>query len=449
MSNWFASIGQATSGINAAQYSLNVVSQNISNADTDGYTRQQAQQVSADGTIVSSLMMNGSQNTLSGTRVASVDRMTDPVLNGRVLSEHAKGAAADTTATTMTGLEQIFPEPGTDGLSSSLDTFWQSWGTLANNPGDSGTRTSVLTAASAVTTNLNSLSASLSSVVSDAATNLNNDVSQANTAAAQLATLNSQIAIASATGQNANNLLDQRDQALDSLGKLVGGTSVIQPNGTATVTVGGQALVSGTTVSTLGVNASGNVTVAGTAVTLTGGSASSRVTALTTTLPGYQSQLDAVANAVISAGNSIQSGGYDLNGNAGVALFSGSGAAGITVSMTNASQLAASSTSGGNLDGSNALAASQRGAATNGPDALYRTLVAGVGSASATAQQVQTTQDAVVSNVDSLKASISGVSYDDEVSNLLMYQHAFQASSRVLTTLDSMLDTLINHTGAS
>jgi len=70
-----------------------------------------------------------------------------------------------------------------------------------------------------------------------------------------------------------------------------------------------------------------------------------------------------------------------------------------------------------------------------------------MGTASSLATQQQSTQAAVVSNVDSLHASVNGVSYDEEVSNMLTYQHAFSASSRVLTTIDQMLDTLINHTG--
>jgi flagellar hook-associated protein 1 FlgK len=78
---------------------------------------------------------------------------------------------------------------------------------------------------------------------------------------------------------------------------------------------------------------------------------------------------------------------------------------------------------------------------------LYTTLVGNIGSSSALAQQQQTTQSSVTAGVDTQRTSVSGVNYDEEVSNMLTYQRAFQASSRVLTTLDGMLDTLINHTG--
>jgi flagellar hook-associated protein 1 FlgK len=90
---------------------------------------------------------------------------------------------------------------------------------------------------------------------------------------------------------------------------------------------------------------------------------------------------------------------------------------------------------------------SQSGAGPTGPDVVYQTMIGDLGAASAQAQQRQATQDAITDSVDQLRDSASGVSLDEEVSNMLTFQQAFQASSRVLTTLDEMLDTLINHTG--
>lgn len=448
MTNWFASIGQATTGLNAARYGLSIVSQNIENADTDGYSRQSVQQASIDSTIAVGLYTTklGPTNQ-SGVTVLGVSRADDPVLDARVRNEHAKGASTDATASTLSDIEQLLPEPGTNGLSSQLDTFYKDWGTVANAPDNTAARTVLLKDAASAASTLTSLSASLSDVATGTAGALSGDVTQANTAATQLASLNQQIAIASATGQNGNALLDQRDQLLNQLSTLVGGTATIAANGQASVTVGGQALVDGITANSMSVDSSSQVSVNGTAVTLSGGSAGARVTALTSTIPGYQAQLDSVANSLISAGNSIQSSGYDLAGNAGTPLFGGSGASDIAVVLTNPNGIAASSSPGGNLDGSNALAASQQGSATGSPSKLYTSLIGDVAGASASAQQLQTTQSAVVSNVDGLKSSVSGVNYDEEVSNMLTYQHAFSASSRVLTTIDQMLDTLINHTG--
>ena len=449
MSNWFAGIGQAASGLNAARYGLSVVSQNIANADTPGYTRQSSVQATVGtGNVAAIHTTHTTTDTLGGVTVTGTQRSDDPVLDARVRSEHARGALASTTSGTFSDIESLFPEPSDDGLGGQLGDFWSAWSSVATDPGTSATRGVLLQKANTVVATLHTMSSSLSDVVTQTSADLDADMATANTTAAQLADLNGQIAIGTATGTNVNSLLDKRDQLLDTLSSTVGATATLAPNGTATVTVGGQTLVSGTTAASMAADPSTHqVSVSGTAVTLSASSAAARVTALTTTLPGYQSQLDAVANSLKSMVNSVQGSGYDLNGAAGTDMFSGSGAAGITVAITDPSKIAASATPGGTLDGSNALAASRQGTATNGPDATYTALVGDVAGASALAQQQASTQASVVSNVDDLKASVSGVNYDEEVSTMLVYQRSFQASSRVLTTLDDMLDTLINHTG--
>jgi flagellar hook-associated protein 1 len=213
--------------------------------------------------------------------------------------------------------------------------------------------------------------------------------------------------------------------------------------------MGGQTLVSGNTVALVGVDASSNVTVGGTAVTLTGGQAQAQSLALTSTLPGYQSALDGVASALTTSVNAVHATGYDLSGNAGGAFFTGTTASTISVAITDPSAIAASSTAsaGGNLDSGVAQQIGALGASSSGADAAYRALVANIGSASQRATQQSTVQDSVTSSAQAIQASSSGVSYDDEVTNLLTYQRAYQASSRVLTTMDDMLDTLINRTG--
>ena len=445
MTNWFAGLGQALSGMDAARYGLSLVSQNIANADTPGYTRELSVQTS--GVLGVDGAYNSTGVLASGVRTQPAQRADDPVLDARVRNEHAAGANADTTTSVLGDVEALFPEPTDSALGGQLSDFWAAWGTVANDPGSSPSRTVLLQKAQAVVTTLQSTSSALNDVATSTAAGLTNDLSSANAAASTLATLNGHIAVATATGGDTAALLDQRDQALDQLSKLVGGVATINANGTASVSVGGVSLVNGVTAGTLSANSSYQVSVGGTAVTLADSSASAETTMLTTVLPGYQSQLDGVANALASSVNSVQAAGYDQVGNAGAALFSGSGAAGITLTTTDPSKIAASSTPGGNLDGSNALAASQQGTAANGPDSAYQVLVGNVATDNQAAQSTQSVQTAVVNNVDNLKSSVSGVNYDEEVTNMLTYQHAFQASSRVLTTLDDMLDTLINHTG--
>lgn len=446
MGSTFGGINNASTAMGAARYGLDIIQQNISNATTPGYTRQSAQQATVDtSAAVPSIFTKPAG--LGGVTISGTARLMDPVLVARARTEQARSALADTTAGQLSKVESLFAEPSDSGLSEQLNDFWNAWGAVSSNPGATAPRTVLLNKAATVASSLNALSTSLAGLMASTTQALNDDVNSANTAATQLATINGQIAIASATGANANALLDQRDSLLTSLSTLVGGVATINVNGTADVLVGGQSLVAGVTTTALSVGAGPLLSVGATPVALGGGSAAAEITAVTTTIPTVQAQLDSVATNLSSTVNAGQSAAFDLNGNPGAAMFSGVGAAGITVAITDPKTIAAAASPGTTLDGTAALTMSGSGTLAGGPDALYTTLVAGIGSASALAQQQQTTQDAVTNNVLQLQDSVSGVNTDEEVSNMLTYQHAYSAASRVLTTLDSMLDTLINHTG--
>lgn len=445
MSSWFAGINQAASGLAAARYGLSVVAQNMTNASTPGYTRQTAEQSAVDMGVVSGIFSG--HGSLGGVEISGTSRGTDPVLDARVRSEHARGALTGTTASQLSAIETALGEPSDTGLAAQLDEFWNAWGTVANDSSASSARTVLLRDASAVAASLNSMSDSLAELSAGAAHGLAGDVDAVNTAAAQLATVNGSIAVGTATGANVNSLLDARDRLLDTLSTLAGATATIEANGSATVAVGGQTLVSGVTASTMTTDSSFAVSVGGQPASVASGSIAARVSALTSTLPGYAASLDAVADRLSSTVNTAQAAGYDLSGGAGAAMFAGSGADGIEVVLTDPAGVAASGVPGGSLNGANALALSQTGLRPDSPDAAFVALVGNVASTSAAAQQRAGMQDSVASYVDSLKASVSGVSLDEEAATMLIYQQAFNASSRVLTAIDQMLDTLINHTG--
>ena len=272
-------------------------------------------------------------------------------------------------------------------------------------------------------------------------------VTQVNTATSSLAQLNGAIAVNYATGHVDNQLLDQRDSLVMSLSDVAGAQSTINADGTATVSIGGQTVVNSITATAVSVNGSNQLLVGGTPAATAGGQLQGYLDGLNTTVPNYVAQLDQVASALASTVNSAQSSGYDLNGNPGGAMFSGSTAATISVAITDPKQLAASGTPGGNLDGSVAVTMSHLGNASGGPDEAYRSLIGTLATDSQRATQQASVQQSVTSSVDSLADSSSGVSIDEETTNLLTYQRSYEASSRVLTTVDETLDTLINRTG--
>jgi flagellar hook-associated protein 1 FlgK len=159
---------------------------------------------------------------------------------------------------------------------------------------------------------------------------------------------------------------------------------------------------------------------------------------------GILASLDDVATQVISQMNSQNEAGYDLNGNAGTALFTGTGAANIAFSSTVAKNpaLIAAGNGTGTLDGSNAVAmANIQNSASIIP--AFQTMVTGLGTAVSTATNNQTTQDAVTTQLQKQQSSVSGVSIDEEMTNLISFQQAYSASARFITTISSMYSTLI------
>ncbi|MBN9610792.1 MAG: flagellar hook-associated protein FlgK [Actinobacteria bacterium 69-20] len=464
MTNLFAGIYGANDALTAARYGLDVTGQNIANANTPGYTRQMSRQA-AVGTAVGVPTIHSGTVENGGVRATGADRLNDPILDIRARDEHAKSASVDTNAARFTDIENIFHEPSDNGLAEQLHDFWNAWGDVANNPGAQVPREMLIQSGQATVTTLHSMDSALDSVAAAAKNSLDAQVTSANAAAGDLSELNRKIAIGNATGVNVNALLDQRDVLLDKLSSTVGGVAKIYDNGTASVTVGGQDLVKvgagGTPpFQAQQLTASMTVTdpthvavdfaVAGTSVTLSDSTAAAEAKTLTDTVPKYRGQLDDVAKALHDTVNGLQGSGYQLDGTSGPDMFTGTTASSITVdpafTWKNVAASGAPSASG-NLDGGNALTAAKAGSLGTSPDTAYSSLVGDLGRASASAKQQQTTQGVIASSVDTLRASASGVSYDEEVSNMMTFQMAFQASSRVLTTLDSMLDTLINHTG--
>jgi flagellar hook-associated protein FlgK len=138
------------------------------------------------------------------------------------------------------------------------------------------------------------------------------------------------------------------------------------------------------------------------------------------------------------------------DGIGGRTFFTGTGAASFAVSATvegNPGAIAAGTAGGGALDGSIALDLAEMGSSQTGPDSVYRQSIAQLGVDTQTATSRDKIQQGSTQSLDNARSQQSGVSIDEEMTNLVEYQHGYDAAARLLTTIDGMLDTLINHTG--
>jgi flagellar hook-associated protein 1 FlgK len=173
-------------------------------------------------------------------------------------------------------------------------------------------------------------------------------------------------------------------------------------------------------------------------------------------IPDYLARLDALAGELADGVNALHTAGFDLNGKAGQAFFSGSSAADIGLNPAVAADpelIAAAATAAG-APGDNAVAvaiadlkqASVMGGATASFDDAYRSLVTDVGNQVRSATDFAEHQRVMLTSLDNYRESISGVSLEEEMLNLIKFQHAFDAAAKLVTTVDEMIQTMMDMT---
>lgn len=457
MSSTFGGISTALSSLYAQRRGLDVTGQNIANANTAGYTRQRVNLQAIGGSTIPAVFSR-SDGIGQGVQVSSVTRTQDEFLETRGRTEHARDAYLTSQQTTMSQLEQTFNEPSDNGLSAQLGDFWGAWSDLANSPGgvgggESAARSLVIEKGQTVVSTIHDQHQQLANLWDGVHDQLGSTLTDINSTAASVANLNAAIGRSTAAGTPANDLSDQRDVLVQHLSELTGASATTGKNGMVDVTVFGKPLVSGADSDSLSMTGAGTLASAGLGVTLKwsdgstavvkSGSVASSLETLNTTLTSYDSKLGDTANALISTVNTAHQAGYDLDGNAGGPFFTGSSAANVAVAISDPRKIAASDTPGGNLGDANANAIAKLAESSTGPDTSYQKLVVGLGVQSATTTTRAAAQTAVTQQVDNSRRSVSGVSLDEEMTNLIQYQRSYEAASKVLNSIDSTLQTLM------
>jgi flagellar hook-associated protein 1 FlgK len=456
MASSFGGINTALTSLYAQRYALDITGQNIANVNTEGYTRQRVNMTSQAGSIVPT-MWSKSDGIGTGVAVTDVQRLRDEFLESRGRTEHGQRANLTAQTAAYSAVEDVFAEPSDTALQAQLHDMWSSWSDVSNNPSLPASRSALLEQSATVANVLKDGHEALSGQWTANRTQLDAYAAEVNTTASAVAELNSTIVQAKATGVTVNELEDQRDLQVMHLSELTGATASKRTNGAIDVFVGGSTLVSQFTTRAIQVTGASRLADQGTdpvkvswvdtgTAAPPGGTMGAMADTMTTIIPKLSAQLDDVADKLITTVNNAQANAFDLDGNPGQPFFSGTSAADIAVAITDPRKVAASS-SAGTFDGSAADALADSGSSPTGPDKAYQSMIAQLGvSAQASARRADI-QSKVTLQVDASRESESGVNLDEEMTNLLTYQRGYEAAARVLTTVDSMLDQLINRTG--
>lgn len=463
MSGSFSGINTALSAMRYNRVAMDVAGGNIANVATEGYARRRVEGASVGGPSTPA-MWSRYDGHGDGVSVSGVNRMTDELLNTRSRREHGTQAFLDVRQTSLERVEAGVGEPGDNGLSNALAGLRKTFHQLVSTPDSQAARAQVISAANHVVDVVGAQARNVEAEASDQRFRLVSDVSEANTVAASLASANEAIASGKANGNDVGTLLDKRDLLTNRLAELTGATATLRSDGGADVTLNGIALVTGNNAGSLsiasGVTSTGESDGSPVSFTVTDDSGTTTVPGalngevggvtdlLNVTLPGYLSGLSAVAQDMADQLNTMHASGYAQDGTTtGTPLFSYDPAdviGSLAVAITDPAQVAASGQAGAGVEGSNA----DKMATTPTVEGAYQRLVTGLGVQVTEARRRADNQQAVTAQVDSSRDQLSGVDIDEEMVNLLSSQRAYEAAARLMTTLDSVLDTLINRTGA-
>lgn len=444
-------LGIARSAMLAHQQAMDVTAHNIANAQTPGYSRQRlnltavAPQVLPSGTIGRGVTTDGIQRARSEFYDATYRR------------ENGLLGNSGTLASILGQVESAFGEPSDTGLAAALDNLFGAFSDLAADPSNPVVRDAVVQKAQGLISQFHRIDSELTRTAQDAAVQLNADVAQANRLAGQIATLNSRIQELGNSADYTPDLQDQRDQAIDELSALVGVRVLPRDDGTISILAGNTLLVDANRVQTLAVTGlpggGYGVTADGGLMDPQAGSLKALTDFTTTTLPGIRSQLDQLANALVTEVNTIHRTGTTAGGATNTDFFDPAGVSAGTIRLAPAiaasSSAIAAGTSGAPGDGSVAEALGQLAAAPVGSLGgtamrdFYTNLTSAVGSAVNDAGNNRDIQQALVDRSALERSSVAGVSIDEEMTVLIGQQHAYAAAARLVAVADEMVQELM------
>ncbi len=432
------------SGVRAYQTALTTTSENIANAGTAGYSRRIAstREVAAPGDA-SGRTLNGLGVTVSG-----VTRTGSDLRNAEVRSAGSDLARSEAGVVWLGRVESALT---TNKLDERMTAFFNAATALAADPSASAPRATFLQAAATLAHSFTATATAIEGGLADLDGTADAAVTDLNSLTAGLAKVNSALGRTAQNSSGQAALLDERDRLLDSMAALTDVSASFDAAGRATVRAGGGGplLVQGdqAAIATYA-RSEGAVSFAvygieGSQALSPSGGALAGLAEGATRLADAKAALDTLATEFAVGVNAVQASGDDLNGASGSAMFAATGARDFQLVLTDPRGIAAAATGGGERDNGNltALATLRR---DEGFESQVTTLTTGNASALAGRRAIAEVQSTIRSNAVAARDSVSGVNVDEEAVDLIRFQQAYQASSRVIQVARETLQTLFD-----
>lgn len=487
----FHGLEMAKQALFTQQSALYTTGHNIANANTEGYSRQRVNFEAMDAHPVASRNRMGNPGQIgTGVQTESIERIRNEFLDAQFRGENSSSGYWKKRADSLGRMENVLNDLNETGLSSVMDEFWSSLQDLAVNPANGGARSVVLQRGIALSDTFNYLNRSLSTIRGDLNSEIEHTEGNINNITAGIQVLNEQIKALEINGYTANDLYDKRDLLMDELSGIlpievryedsrenpeeqeVPSNPNSSQEGVVVIEVFGERLVNGVTGEreTIHMNLTqdtenqdfvesiqiGSVEIqAHEAVNSQAGTLASLVETF-----GYideegnqvgdfylkMNELTKIRNTFINAFNTRHEEGNDLDGDSGVAFFGTDSEDNMYILIEDADLIAASSGEGDSRDGRNAFILSEvleeAGIRDN-----YESLIGRLAIELQDAERMEENTSILLTQLDGSRQSVSSVSLDEEMTNLIKFQHAYNAAARSMTATDELLDRIINNMG--
>ena len=449
-------------GLNVYRIATEVTGENIANVNTPGYSRQRVMLETAPPTTANGFPMG------TGVKITAIERYYDGLLQQQLVNAQTTQGFDTTKSTVLQQIEPSFNEVTNDGIGTAVANYFSAWQDLSLNPGGSAERQVVLTRAQILTDNFHYVSKALNDTISVQNASLVPLTDSINITLTNIAQLNGQIRTTELVSGNANEIRDQRDQLVRDLSLKIGITFTENSDGTTDVKYAdnGAALVTGSNAGAFSLDKTApnsfviQLTPPGgvlATVTPTTGQLGATVALRDKIIPDYLTQVDTLAKSIADAVNTQHSAGFSPTGGTAqnfftpLAVVAGSAAAFSIDAGLNINTIAASGNALLPGDNSNALAIGRLTNDNTVPSGLptatfssyYSSLVSKIGLDVQSSKTTVSQDEAFTMQLSLLRESNSGVSLDEELTNLIKYQRSYQASSKLITTATEMIDVVI------
>jgi flagellar hook-associated protein 1 FlgK len=400
--------------------------------------------------------MNGGFIWGSGVKIDDVNRVRDQLNDSQIRLNNQKLAYNQNRSIMLGQLESVFTEPSDLGLASIANEFFNSWSELSVTPNSMALRDNVIQKAEKLSARVNNIHEEIDTMQSGIISDFKSKVASLNSYLRQVDDLNKQIAKTSTVGQNSNDLMDKRDEVIDELSKLANINVTYNDDNAAMISVGGVFAVDNVNYMQFKIHQKDGklqvVTEDGNnTMNLTGGELFALSDTYSNTIPDYLNQLNEIVNAIFDKVNNEHQKGFTIDDppQTGQQFFESyiNGELKINEDILNDPKKIAVSSDGTNGNGDIAIAISELQGAQilNGAtiSEAYSFLVSNIGSDKLNAQETAEGSELVSAQLEQQRSSVSGVSVDEEMTKIIIYQRSYDASAKLIQVADEMLQTIL------